>query len=357
MSKELLYRNEEWLRNEYVTNGRLATDIAKELGCNGGTVGRWLKKFGIEVTNHFLSIEDAHVIAKSHGGKCLSTEYVRGKHEKLLWVCSEGHEFELAMAHARTGVWCRACGWGTHDIKYMDGIAKTHGGRCTGGNYENALSIMDFVCAEGHTWSTSATTVLQGSWCPVCAGVSKPTLESIKEFAIAKGGRCLSDVYINNKSPLLWECGEGHKWSACSNAIVNVGEWCPECYRSKYKQEDNFRVVMENVFGAKLPTRRPAWLTTEGGQTLEIDGFNEELMTGFEYQGQQHFWYIEYFHRKIENFHRRVELDKLKKNMLSERGVFMLYPTYELKEEDFHKFIVDAIRREPQRDGRGHKIR
>ena len=48
MSDEPKYRDEEWLREQYVGQRRTTTDIAGGLGCGAKTVQRWLKKHGIE---------------------------------------------------------------------------------------------------------------------------------------------------------------------------------------------------------------------------------------------------------------------------------------------------------------------
>ena len=41
-------QDEEWLRGQYVDKRRTAHEIGQECGCSGRTVGRWLKKHGIE---------------------------------------------------------------------------------------------------------------------------------------------------------------------------------------------------------------------------------------------------------------------------------------------------------------------
>ena len=52
----------------------------------------------------------------------------------------------------------------------------------------------------------------------------------MQEIAQMRGGLCLSDTYINLKSPLNWQCIEGHLWEAKPENIRN-GSWCPECRR------------------------------------------------------------------------------------------------------------------------------
>jgi hypothetical protein len=74
--------------------------------------------------------------------------------------------------------------------------------------------------------------IKQGSWCPFCAGVTKGTLEDMKQVASRRGGRCLSNEYINSKAKLLWQCAEGHQWKASPNHVKR-GSWCPECAKLK----------------------------------------------------------------------------------------------------------------------------
>jgi uncharacterized protein YjcR len=47
VSDEPKYRDEEWLREEYVEKRRTAPEMAEECGCAGKTVRRWLKRHGI----------------------------------------------------------------------------------------------------------------------------------------------------------------------------------------------------------------------------------------------------------------------------------------------------------------------
>lgn len=58
MSDEPKYRDEQWLREQYVEQQRSRNEISEDLDCHPMTVGRWLKRFDIEVrskTEHLLS--------------------------------------------------------------------------------------------------------------------------------------------------------------------------------------------------------------------------------------------------------------------------------------------------------------
>jgi len=49
-----------------------------------------------------------------------------------------------------------------------------------------------------------------------------------KQFAIKKGGECLSDDYNNCKVKLEFSCSKKHVWMAEPRHIIE-GRWCPEC--------------------------------------------------------------------------------------------------------------------------------
>ena len=47
-------------------------------------------------------------------------------------------------------------------------------------------------------------------------------------LAASRGGRVLSDYYINGTMKLRWRCAEGHEWEAIPGSIKR-GTWCPIC--------------------------------------------------------------------------------------------------------------------------------
>ena len=55
-----------------------------------------------------LTIEEMHRTAHKNLGHCLSTEYVNSQ-TKLLWECSERHQWWASPNNIRMGKWCRIC--------------------------------------------------------------------------------------------------------------------------------------------------------------------------------------------------------------------------------------------------------
>jgi len=72
-----------------------------------------------------------------------------------------------------------------------------------------------------------------GSWCPYCVGTAKLTIEEMHQIAKSRGGKCLSDKYINNATKLKWQCKKGHVWETIPMAVKRhkgtKGSWCPQC--------------------------------------------------------------------------------------------------------------------------------
>lgn len=159
-------------------------------------------------------------------------------------------------------------------------------------------------CANGHEWRARISNVANGHWCPQCYGNAPLSIEAMRDLAEKRGGKCKSEVYVNSKTHLLWECGYGHEWEATPNNVKTRGSWCPHCRFNV--GEELARAALLEAFPDKTfdRTRREPWM---GG--LELDGFNEELRLAFEYQGKQHYEQVDHFHRKDGEFAAQQERD------------------------------------------------
>jgi len=55
----------------------------------------------------------------------------------------------------------------------------------------------------------------------------------MRKIAEERGGKCLSIEYVDQRTPLLWECSEGHTWKAKPADIkgnkAKPGTWCKTC--------------------------------------------------------------------------------------------------------------------------------
>lgn len=114
------------------------------------------------------------------------------------------------------------------DIFEMQRIAEDRGGKCLSKVYVNSKTKLRWQCAIGHQWEAIPDSSKQGKWCRICAGNEKLSIENMHKIAEERGGKCLSEKYVNNKIPLLWQCEKGHMWEARPDSTIR-GHWCRKC--------------------------------------------------------------------------------------------------------------------------------
>lgn len=181
-----------------------------------------------------VNIKTAHKTAKEKGGVCLSEELASfTSKEKLRWKCRMGHEWEARASHViHDGTWCPTCSRKPDSIERMHKIAKSRGGKCLSEQFVNHHTKLMWECGEGHQWEAVPTAVVhRKSWCPYCAGKNQ-TLDDLKQIATERGGRCLSEEYKGAHFKYKWECREGHRWSSTASSVKS-STWCVKCVRNK----------------------------------------------------------------------------------------------------------------------------
>jgi hypothetical protein len=176
-----------------------------------------------------LTIEEMQEIAAARGGLCLSTHYVNAN-TPLEWECTEGHRWRAAPSGVKHGNWCAICVRGPAlTLTDMQCVARERGGRCLSERYVNSITPMEWECADGHRWFANAGNVRRGAWCSVCGHQRRRvSLADIQSAAAKLGGRCLSEKRVDATSPLLFECSAGHRWEA-KLASIRAGMWCAQC--------------------------------------------------------------------------------------------------------------------------------
>jgi hypothetical protein len=196
-------------------------------------------------------IEKYRKTANERGGRLLSDTYFNS-HTKLLWECSKGHQWYAAgtVVH-NSKSWCPDCaGHKQKNIMEMQELAARRGGKCLSKEYKNINTKLEWQCSKGHTWKAAPVSAMN-VWCPACVGktvkVFRNDIEKYRKLAMEKGGKLLSDHYINNKIPLLWECKNGHQFVVKPINIEHINQWCPQCPRPKPKGGSSNKDDMSSV--------------------------------------------------------------------------------------------------------------
>ncbi len=207
---------------------------------------------------------------------------------------------------------------------------------------------LDFKCLNcGHEWHADHPNrlIYHGHGCPSCSQRLKYNIEDMKIIAEERGGKCLSNEYYNNRTKLLWKCGIcGHEWRATPKSIMIRDSWCPQCAEGLY--ERMCRAFFEVIFRKEFKKSCPSWLVTEDGYQMHLDGYNKELKIAFEYQGEQHYRFIKYFHKTEKRFRYQQRLDERKKFLCKEKGVILILIGFNLKSGRLHKVRFDEMEEE-----------
>lgn len=214
--------------------------------------------FVIEPTSHKTDVsskrrtpaailEVVKQVAIEQGGRC-TTRKLSGSKDSVSLVCSKGHKWQ-SLPHDIIGsrrTWCRQCKYDNLsstlrlDLETVQSHALEQGGKCLSRAYTNAHQKLDFECAAGHRWQATWSNVSSGKWCPNCrrreaAESRRLGIDAARSLAKQRRGKCLSDEYIHNRTPLTWRCHRGHEWKAGLDSI-KAGAWCPQCARIKLSQ-------------------------------------------------------------------------------------------------------------------------
>jgi hypothetical protein len=265
-------------------------------------VGDWCRKCSYEViaqkqyrknsNRPFLDISILQKIATEKGGQLISTEY-KNATTKLLWECSEKHQWWTTAQNIRAGNWCKKCSSkkaAEHlkkNIADCKMLAKRNDGYCLSEIYINSQTNLLWQCKNGHTWQATYANIKKGTWCKICsrekAGKRRRTpIEYFKQYAISKGGLCLSDVYENQESILKFQCARKHIWEINGGSIRGRKTWCPKC-AGTYKA-DTPELQEERLNEIKQIAKN------NGGECLSDKYVNQKIKLQFKCK-EGHIWW------------------------------------------------------------------
>ena len=116
--------------------------------------------------------------------------------------------------------------------------------------------------------------------------------------------------------------------------------------KGESKGETLCREVATKVFGKSFKKIRPDFLKNNvTGHNLELDIYNEELKVAIEYNGQQHYKYVPFFHKNYEHFLNQKYRDEIKKMLCKQEGIYLIEISYETDPTDIETTIrLEALK-------------
>lgn len=76
-------------------------------------------------------------------------------------------------------------------------------------------------------------------------------IEDMRKAAEFRGGKCVSEKMTAGDldTPLEWECGFGHRFSATPRTVLKGGHWCPDCLPAPWRYSEEME---KNAFIRQL---------------------------------------------------------------------------------------------------------
>ena len=294
-----------------------------------------------------------------HGLKVVSGNYKNQK-SKFLVSCGNGHEFEINFEPLPKRHPCLEC-----RIKRKEEEAKElieeKGYNLLGIKIEKKEQIICHIaCSEGHRWQSKLADIRRGVRCSECyflfpdislANLTKNQKEHLITEAIAPtvkklGGTVHRSKIIdrnNGKTEYMVDvsCENGHRWET-SAYTIKKGHWCGDC-NTYNVQETICRALLEHITNKSFPKKRLGWLLNSRGKKMELDGYNEELSIGFEYQGLQDYEFIEFFYNSEKKFKQRQKDDELKRKLCKRNKVHLIEIPYFIPKNELQQYLTTSI--------------
>lgn len=265
-------------------------------------------------------LEELSLIAISKGGRLLSTEYINS-HTKYKFIDEEGNEFEAIGYSVKQGRWSpytaqkrKAISLTKYTIDDLKAFAETKGGKCLSTEYIKDRTKYLWEDSSGRQFTMTWASVLNDKyWSPhekaekLAKLRTKYSIEQLKEFAISKGGQCLSDTYTKLTDNYEWIDRNGVRftrtWAGVQRVddlLYNVGGSKPEQDLADFIQSLGITCIRND---RKLIN------------PLELDMYIPELNLAIEFNGAR--WHCEE-NGKDRNYH----LNKL--NLCKSKGVDLI---------------------------------
>lgn len=120
----------------------------------------------------------------------------------------------------------------------------------------------------------------------------------------------------------------------------------PEKVKGESKGETLCRSLANKIFGKPFDKIRPDFLKNNvTGANLELDIFNEEIKVAIEYNGEQHYKYIPFFHKNYEHFMNQKYRDEIKRMLCIQNGIYLIEIPFDMQPIDIEtKIRMEALK-------------
>lgn len=257
----------------------------------------------------------------------------KNTHSKIKFKHNCGNEFEMTAHNFLSGQRCPICqhrSYSKNTEEFKSEVFDLVNDEYTVvGNYINNRTKIEFlhnVC--GNSYFVVPSDFLQGYRCPHCFGhIKKTQLDFEKDVYDIHGDEysvvgeyvnCATKVKVKHNS-----CG--YEWNVNPRDFIYSKSGCPRCKQSKGEKEIEKVLVDINIafeFQKKFNDLRGL-----RNIPLSYDFYIPSKNILIEYQGQQHYYPVDWFGGK-EKFENQVKIDNMKRKYAKENNFRLLEISY-----------------------------
>lgn len=266
----------------------------------------------------------------------LIDDYVNMKTQVMV-KCINNHVTKILPNDINENNRCKICSG--CDSNSFEKLLNNEGWKMTG-NYINSITKVEVQCNNNHIISITPSRFKSGKGCAKCSKQCPIQSENnFRDIAIQEEWEILTP-YTGIDNHVSMKCPNGHIRNITPNNFKS-GTRCLECKNSrgmtllgKILNELNYKFSYEyNLQDKEYPK-------------IRYDIYIPEINTIIEWDGIQHFEYIEHFHRKIENYHERQHYDCEKTKICIRNNIKLIRMDYTCYNNSYSKnlsFIKDAL--------------
>ena len=257
----------------------------------------------------------------------------------------DGNEWEANPRSLLNGCGCKKCGhrkrWDSRGRKTTDDIIREmqviNSDIEIIGEYKGAHKLIECRCkSDGAEWSSYVCNLLnQSAGCPECNvrriretdGLSQ---EEFKNRVINKHSYIeVLGEYINNSTPIKCKCliHDNEYMANPRTLLYTSGTSCPDCHQSA--GERMMLYILDKLGYNIIPQH--TFSDCKYIYVLRFDGYDKEHNIAFEYQGQQHYYPVN-FSGNLETTQKEFELcvirDNIKRDYCKKNNISLIEVPY-----------------------------
>lgn len=283
-------------------------------------------------------------LIESKGGK-LDSDF-KTTNDKITIICISGHKWTTTCNNILYHeTWCPECPKSKTieaERKFREKVASKGGKIKDGETYQGIHSHITIICAENHEFTVEPNSIMSmDSWCSWCSNNSpKQAAENFYNYIKSmRGTICDEGKYTHAYGDVIIECEFKHRWKICPHFMMAHSSWCPSCNESS--GERNVRFVLEK-YNVNFTTQKRIPQLPTYKYDFHFIHDNKEYFV--EYDGEQHFRKVDFFHKTEDDFKKRLIIDITKTRTIYNLGHYMIRLDYSLTTVDqIEKHIIAAI--------------